>query len=880
MIQIVDLVKTYGKGADSLVALNHINLTLPDKGLVFILGKSGCGKSTLLNMLGGLDDITAGEIFYDGIGISKLGENELNNYRNNYIGIIYQNFNLFEQDSVYENVYIAGKKAEKKELSSKIDTILDELMLAEKKHTQVKNLSGGQKQRVAIARALIKNSKVILADEPTGNLDSKNTQMIFDILKDAAKDRLVIVVSHDIKSAEMYADRIIYLSDGTIMDDITRNTDFEETDNIVLEVPADCDLTEEKIEEINVGLGKDKLELRKNKRRFSPTPEYEGTPSQAADVKTRTKNVSTPLRVSLKFLKSTYLSFIFSVVLLSVIIALLAFSNTLMQFDESDAIKVINERYDAKAYVLKKSYSYYNDPNNVIKDNMYEIDEKDMESFKNKGYTGKIYSIYDTSMLSDKTLKYQHINKDDYSKFYSTGGIGVAVVDKDYLKKVFGDCEVLAGSLYGLETSDKIIVTDYFADSLIAIGKMNLNTEYESDDPNDPYQKIVNQTLHARIKVGAVIKTDYKEKYATLIDLYNQLLEDPQHEDEIRKKIVADPMVNNFDMDVNTILNLGYSINPDYEQAILDDPEDYYMCPVESYVIHDKSDEFYAQSAAWKIYSHIDSTLSQGEMSMAIPTYNALFGKKIKADKAGFEEQELIFKFHKFNEKVGDEAFLSLKIKIVDVYDTSDAGQIGRLSDEDYRLIKDAYIFPFALLFDDPYQSYAINNASKGLYYFSDLGVYSPVFTVCQIIEVFSSIFKFIFIALIGVAAVVLLMHNLRVIKNSRYLIGVYKSMGYPSYFFTGVSVLESLYLNIGIFGFSLLFTYLTTTFINSILTKSFAKFFNEPLILTMKLIGFSFPVVSIYVGIVLAVSVVTLLASVISIRRLKPNNILHKAVE
>ena len=123
-------------------------------------------------------------------------------------------------------------------------------------------------------------------------------------------------------------------------------------------------------------------------------------------------------------------------------------------------------------------------------------------------------------------------------------------------------------------------------------------------------------------------------------------------------------------------------------------------------------------------------------------------------------------------------------------------------------------------------------------------------------------------------------MHHLRVIKKSRYLIGVYKSMGYQSYFFTGVAILDSLYLNLGIFGFSLLFSYLTTTFINRLLTGSFAKFFNEPLITSMKLIGFSFVDVAIYVGIVFAVSVGTFLASIIAIRRLKPNNILHKAVE
>ena len=882
MIQIVDLVKTYGKGADSLVALNHISLTLPDKGLVFILGKSGCGKSTLLNMLGGLDDITSGEIIYDGLSISKLSENELNNYRNNYVGIIYQNFNLFEKDSVFENVYIAGKKDDKNILTEKIDNMLKELSLEEKKHTQIKNLSGGQKQRVAIARALIKDSKVILADEPTGNLDSKNTKMIFDILQDAAKDRLVIVVSHDIKSAETYADRIIYLSDGTILDDVTRNTDFEETGNYVLEVPADCELTEEKLEEINVGLEKEKLELRKNKKKFYPTNTEGLEPETKADVKNRVKNISTPLRVSFKFLSSTYVSFIMSIILLSVIIALLAFSNTLMMFDESDAIKVLNEKYDAKAYVLTKAYSYYDDPLNVTKSNIYEIKENDIQAFKNNGYTGNAFPVYNVSLVNySYTDAYKTSDKDLYSNFYAKGGLGVAVVTTEYLEKTFGGIEILAGSLYGLENDDRIIITDYLADSLIMNCKLSLETEYISDDPNDPYQKLVNTMIHARFKVGAIIKTNYKEKYESLIELYNQLFQDPQHKDEIRKQIKEHSMINNFDMDVNTILNYGYSINPNYEQAILDRPDDYYFLYAESHIINDKADEFYAQGTASKFYSKRTSAdLSPGEMCMALPTYNTLFGKSVKSDKAGFEQEELILKFHKFDEKTGADAFFSLPIKIVDVYDTSDKNQCGRLSYEDFRTLKDAYLFPYELLFDDPYQCYALNNASKDLYYYSNLSVYSPVFTVCNIIEVFSSIFKFLFIALIGVAAIVLLMHHLRVIKKSRYLIGVYKSMGYPSYFFTGVAVLDSLYLNLGIFGFSLLFSYLTTTLINRLLTSSFAKFFNEPLITSMKLISFSFVDVAIYVGIVFAVSIATFLASIIAIRRLKPNNILHKAVE
>ena len=204
MIELVDLRKEYKQGNDTVEALKKVNLSLPDTGLVFILGKSGSGKSTLLNMLGSLDDITSGDILVDGASLSKLSERELNVYRSDYISVIYQNFNLFESDTVYENVLVGARLLgeSKKALQPKIEEIIKKVDLEEKTHILVKNLSGGQKQRVAIARALVKNSKVLLADEPTGNLDTKNTKIIFDILKDISKEKLVVVVSHDMKSAE------------------------------------------------------------------------------------------------------------------------------------------------------------------------------------------------------------------------------------------------------------------------------------------------------------------------------------------------------------------------------------------------------------------------------------------------------------------------------------------------------------------------------------------------------------------------------------------------------------------------------------------------------------------------------------------------------
>lgn len=223
MIELKNVSKTYkSKKSKSTKALDNVSLTLSDKGMTFILGKSGSGKSTLLNVLGGLDKYDSGDMLILGKSSKDFKEADFDSYRNTYVGFIFQEFNILEDYDVYENIILALQLQQKEVDLKKVDDLLEKLELTELKKRKVNELSGGQKQRVAIARALIKDPKIILADEPTGNLDSKTGSGVMDLLKEISKDKLVVIVSHDEEYAKKYGDRIIEIKDGNIINDTNK----------------------------------------------------------------------------------------------------------------------------------------------------------------------------------------------------------------------------------------------------------------------------------------------------------------------------------------------------------------------------------------------------------------------------------------------------------------------------------------------------------------------------------------------------------------------------------------------------------------------------------------------------------------------------------
>jgi len=229
-VKTVDLKRVYGEGSTAVRALKGVSLEFPNGEFAAIMGPSGSGKSTLLHILGALDKPTSGRIVVGGTDLSGLSDRKLTLLRRQRMGFVFQFFNLIPTLSAEENILlpalIAGEKAAK--YAGRLDELLDLVGLTGRRSHRPDELSGGEQQRVAIARALVRNPDIILADEPTGNLDSKTGAGVLDLLKESAAryEQTIIMVTHDPLAASN-ADRVVFLSDGRVVDEAREPTPEE-----------------------------------------------------------------------------------------------------------------------------------------------------------------------------------------------------------------------------------------------------------------------------------------------------------------------------------------------------------------------------------------------------------------------------------------------------------------------------------------------------------------------------------------------------------------------------------------------------------------------------------------------------------------------------
>ena len=221
MLQIRNISKTYQTGSLIQTALDHVSFNLRDSEFVAVLGPSGSGKTTLLNIIGGLDRYDEGDLIINGISTKDYSDRDWDTYRNHTVGFVFQNYNLIPHQNILSNVELALTIAgiSRKERRERALIALDEVGLNDQAHKRPNQLSGGQMQRVAIARALVNDPDILLADEPTGALDSKTSLQVMELLKEVARDRLVVMVTHNPELAQKYASRIINLKDGQIISD-------------------------------------------------------------------------------------------------------------------------------------------------------------------------------------------------------------------------------------------------------------------------------------------------------------------------------------------------------------------------------------------------------------------------------------------------------------------------------------------------------------------------------------------------------------------------------------------------------------------------------------------------------------------------------------
>lgn len=254
MLNLVDIEKTYKMGELETHALKGINLEFRKSEFVSILGPSGCGKTTLLNIIGGLDKYTTGDLIINNKSTKEYKDKDWDTYRNHSIGFVFQSYNLIQHQTVLENVELALTLSgvSKEERRKRATSVLKKVGLGDKLKNKPNQLSGGQMQRVAIARALVNDPEIILADEPTGALDTESSVQIMEILKDISKDKLIVMVTHNPELAEKYSTRIVKLLDGKVISDTNPfDSSKEKEEKQLLSVADETNLSKTEIKKKN-----------------------------------------------------------------------------------------------------------------------------------------------------------------------------------------------------------------------------------------------------------------------------------------------------------------------------------------------------------------------------------------------------------------------------------------------------------------------------------------------------------------------------------------------------------------------------------------------------------------------------------------------------
>lgn len=489
LLELKNVQKTYAtKGGVTFRALSNVSATFDGSGLVYLVGASGSGKSTLLNVIGGLDGYDGGEVTVAGRNMKTLKKSEIDSLRSTMIGFVFQEFNLIDTLTVKENVALALDMQSDTDYE-KVFAALKSMGIEDKALSKTKDLSGGQRQRVAIARALVKNPRIILADEPTGSLDSATSEEVTAILKEISLTRLVIVVTHDMDTALAQGDRIIEMKDGKIYRDVVRKKEGEEAvvsdaeffSDTLMTVPKGVKLTDADVADVNRAIKesgrktfvnietdprkmkalfpnlREAVEIGQNgetEKRNEPAKSGEFVPYRGSKTKQESvefKRSRLPFR-NVLLLGLNNLNFKKARLALTVIVAFIAFalfgaSQALANFNEKTAIaETIRGDKISRVSLSVAGWGYY--------------DEKDVAALEKAGAGAKVYPQYGLAFFLDGSMT------SGSSQVFSNVVEAENVTDLGYT--------MLAGS-GSCSGYDRVIISEVVALDLVFVGGSGRN---------------------------------------------------------------------------------------------------------------------------------------------------------------------------------------------------------------------------------------------------------------------------------------------------------------------------------------------------------------------------------------------------------------------
>ncbi len=879
MIKVEKLTKIYQSNNNMQVkALDNVSFVLPDTGLVFVIGKSGSGKSTLLNMLGGLDGMTSGDIIADGNRFSQFSNKDYDSYRNSRIGFVFQDFHLIDSLNVYDNVALSFDLQAKEDKQAVLDAI-EKVGLKGYEKRFPQQLSGGQKQRIAIARALVKKPNIILADEPTGNLDSKTSKQILDLLKQVSSNCLVVTVSHNLPDAYKYADRIIELEDGKIIKDVQKTQEF--CDEVVItektiKIPQREILPKEKTA-INAALkngGITRFEQAGTEYEPAVQPEYQ---DKKVELKSSKLKFKKGVGLMAKMSRKTLLFSVFYSIMTACVIIILATSQILVAFNANKIVQREIASNNSPALVMRKNWPDYISDHNLNMSYMVELTDKDRQAFESAG-AGKYYELTNYVIAfgsSNFSMRETILSGNSLSKSpYVTSLGGTLITDEEFLREKFGKDGKVS---YVCKSNDLkpggIYITDYFADCFFAYRLVPEDKrDYSTLLGEFNYsQTLIKERGYAVGYINGIIDTDYETKYADLLQMYKDGVP--------AKEISKTPIFSQAADEIVQYLAIGYTTNQNFFTAIKDSSfMEIAKLKEKTYIENDIT-----RSANYNLFAKKDADivpfdLVGNQVTMHYSTYNHLFKTSYTASNynTDFVPHQVKLYSYDYVDTNRTQEPIVYTLDIVGLISESVKSSYAiYTSDEMLNRAKDDIYMKTSLYFDDVTKTEQIFEVAEQNNFIADSIVVSSVQSMAKYVSVFSDLFNLISFVLYIAAVFLVIYFGLKTVNKRMYEIGIIRGLGGKNRSLAWMFALQIVITAIVTCVLSYVGLYVFVNLADEVLVRALMVASSGYTMMDIELISFNVPIIMADCGGVMLISLLSTLLPLLTLRKVKPINII-----